>query len=252
MANSRNDDLNKHSVPEKSEEGCFLSTSDQTCGDNHRSLSLSRKRGRGLLNIFEIGILGGTSHSFSDVHRNKYLGLGGTMSSITKDAGTAGGIYFSYRHVDHFGLSVGLTTINISGTAVSEDAGGINEDDLVAGFAFKNQIIEANGRLLFYAPIPSQRVFDLFAFVGLSIYYNFLELRDQNQLVTSPTEEFNKLQLALPFGIGASFRVGKSMSVGFESGYRYTPFNYLDGISPPDTRYDAFLLNQVKLGFFLN
>ncbi len=252
FADSRNETMLNIAAIETPGEDFEVNFSDQTCGDNHRPLRLSRKKGWGYLGAFKIGITAGTSHSFSDIHRNKYLGYGETISSLWKNAGLNGGIYFNYRHVNHFGLGAGLNLIHISGTAHSEDNSSIPADDIVAGFAFENQILEFNGRLMFYVPLATQRIFDIYAFVGLSLYYNFLELRDQNQLVTFPTEDYDKLQMALPLGVGFSFKVGRRFSFGFESGYRYTPFNYLDGISPPDTKYDAFLLNQVKFGFFLN
>jgi len=227
-------------------------TLEQVCWENHGSIRIFGKKGDEKLGIFEFGVKGGISQSFTDIQRNKNLGFFEAVKGVFENTGYNAGVYINYRHVNHFGIGAGLNVIGISGLALSPNNEQIGADDVVAGFYFENQIFEFNGRLMFYAPIPTQRVFDVYAFFGLSVFYNILELRDQNQLVRPPTEDFSKLQMALPFGVGVSLRVGRIGSIGFESGYRYTPFNFLDGKSPPDTRYDAFLLNQVKLGIFLN
>jgi hypothetical protein len=245
-ANSNN---SCHTILSLSED---LNMADQVCGERHSPIRIFRKRGDRKLGIFEFGIMGGTSHSFSDIQRNKGLGIIESITGLFENTGYSAGLYVNYRHVDHFGLGAGVNVIGLSGYGFAENIGFINAGDVVSGFSFENQIYEANGRLMFYAPISSQRVFDLYAFFGLSVFYNMLELRDQNQLVTFPTEEYNKVQMALPFGVGFSVRIAKSFTVGLESGYRYTPFNYLDGVNIPDSRYDAFFLNQFKVGFFFN
>lgn len=42
---------------------------------------------------------------------------------------------------------------------------------------------------------------------------------------------YKKIQLAIPFGAGVRFRVNERMDIGFEIGYRYLFFDYIDDVS---------------------
>jgi len=192
----------------------------------------------------EIGFHGGTSHTFTDVQGTKGQNLGTTLDLLRHDAGLAFGVYYRVRTIDWFGLSLGLDFASLSGK---------NRDNLSAlyNYSFSNLLFEINARIIFFAPLPSITVFDLYGFSGFSIFTNFLSLKDQTGSKVEP-DEFRMLQLALPFGIGISRRIGTRFVAGYELGYRHTAFNMLDGVSPRDTRNDAYLFNTLRFGFVLN
>ena len=192
----------------------------------------------------EIGFNIGTAHGFTDVQGNKGLGFGESLQFQLQNPGLNFGVYTKLRMVEWFGLSLGLDYARITG----EDDGKLADFE---GFSFGNNLVEFNARIAFYAPLSSMTVFDIYAFAGLALFSHNLKLYDQDGAAYKPQEEYGKLQPALPFGLGLSWLVGTRMVIGYEIGYRYSAFNYLDGVAPADSPYDAYLFNTLKVGFIL-
>jgi hypothetical protein len=65
-----------------------------------------------------------------------------------------------------------------------------------------------------------------YVFMGIG----FLKMSNTGE----PTQDFNTLQPAIPFGLGFKHLVGRRFSAGFEFGVRKTFFDYLDNISDAD------------------
>ncbi|HSV75451.1 MAG TPA: DUF6089 family protein [Bacteroidales bacterium] len=192
----------------------------------------------------EIGFNAGTSHAFTDIQGTKGQNIGNTFDLFLQDPGLALGVYYRVRMVDWFGLSIGVDFATLSGK---------NTDNLSAlyNFSFSNYLLEFNSRIIFFAPLPSITVFDLYGFAGFAMFANFLTLKNQTGSKVEP-DEFRLIQFAIPLGIGISRRIGNRFVAGYEIGYRHTAFNMLDGISPRDTRNDAYLFNTLRFGFILN
>jgi|GEM_PF-1563764 hypothetical protein len=192
----------------------------------------------------EIGFNAGTSHAFTDIQGTKGKNIGNTFDLFLQGPGLAFGVYYRLRMVDWFGLSIGVDFATLSGK---------NTDNLSAiyNFSYSNYLLEFNSRIIFFAPLPSMTVFDLYGFSGFAMFANFLTLKNQTGSKVEP-DEFRPLQFAIPLGIGISRRIGNRFVAGYEIGYRHTAFNMLDGISPRDTRNDAYLFSTLRFGFILN
>ncbi|MEE4175876.1 MAG: DUF6089 family protein [Bacteroides sp.] len=192
----------------------------------------------------EFGFNIGTAHGFTDLQGSKGLGFGESLQFQVKNPGFTLGLYTKLRMVDWFGLSLGFDYGRVSGE-------GDNTLGPYEGYSFENNLVEFNARLAFYAPLASVNIFDIYAFAGLALFSNNLNLYDPEGFTVDTEGSFSKLQPAIPFGIGLSGLVGSRVVIGYELGYRYTSFNYLDGIAPVDTRYDGYLFNNIKIGFIL-
>ena len=193
----------------------------------------------------EFGFNVGTAHGFTDLQGSKGLPFGESLQWQIENPGFAIGVYTKLRMVDWFGLSLGLNYARISGQ-------GNRTIGSFEGYTFENNLVEFNARLAFYAPLASKNEFDIYGFAGLALFNNSLSIQDPDGLPYEPQGDFRNLQPALPFGIGLSWLAGRRLVIGYELGYRYSAFNFLDGIAPVDTRYDAYLINNFKIGIILN
>lgn len=217
----------------------------QASGQGKPPLRMSHRDRYFGLGSRELGLNIGTVHAFTDLQGTKGLPFGESLNFQIKNPGIALGLYSRLRMVDWFGLSLGIDFARISG----EDNGSMEEYE---GYSFENNLLEFNARIAFYAPISSKNVFDIYGFAGLALFNNSLSLMNAEGVPVEPRGEFRNLQPALPFGIGFSWMAGYRVVVGFEAGYRYSAFNYLDGIAPVNTRYDSYLFTNFKIGYILN
>lgn len=215
-----------------------------TSGQGKSSLRMSHRDRYFGVGSREFGFNLGTAHGFTDLQGSKGLGFGESLQFQVKNPGFTFGVYSKLRMVDWFGLSLGLDYGRING----EEDGTL---EAFEGYSFENNLLEFNARLAFFAPLPSVNVFDIYAFAGLALFSNNLNLYDPEGFPVDTEGNFSKIQPAIPFGIGLSGLVGSRVVIGYELGYRYTSFNYLDGVAPFDSRYDGYLFSNIKIGFIL-
>lgn len=220
------------------------SSVSQTRGGGRLPLRMSERDRYFGVGSREMGFNLGTAHSFTDIQGSKGLGFGESVNFQVSNPGITIGVYSKFRMVEWFGLSIGFDYARLSG----EDQNDLNNYE---GYSFENNMIEFNARVAFYAPLATKNEFDIYAFAGLGLFSNNISLKNADGLEVNPSSEFSNLQPAIPFGVGLSWLVGHRMVIGYEMGYRYTAFNMLDGVAPPDTRYDAYLFNTLRIGFIL-
>jgi len=53
--------------------------------------------------------------------------------------------------------------------------------------------------------------------------------------------QYNRVQIAIPMGVGFQVRIAKSMNLGFECGFRKTFTDHLDDVSGAYPNIDAFI-----------
>lgn len=220
------------------------SSVSQTRGGGRQPLRMSERDRYFGVGSREMGFNVGTAHSFTDIQGSKGLGFVESVNFQVRNPGITFGVYSRFRMVEWFGLSIGLDYARLSG----EDQNDLNN---FGGYSFENNMFEFNARVAFYAPLATKNEFDIYAFAGLGLFSNNITLKNADGLEVNPGSEFSNLQPALPFGVGISWLAGYRMVIGYEIGYRYTAFNMLDGVEPPDTRYDAYLFNTLRIGFIL-
>ncbi|MEQ9425453.1 MAG: DUF6089 family protein [Cyclobacteriaceae bacterium] len=132
---------------------------------------------------------------------------------------------------------------NVVSTRISLSYGGIKGDDgkpLDPAASLRNQTFNA-------------RVLEAAA----TLEYNFLDFKhEKSPIKWSPyffagfgaaritgvnsTQEFNKIQPIIPFGLGAKYLLGKRYTLGVELGARKTFFDLLDGVSDNDVTNKNF------------
>jgi opacity protein-like surface antigen len=220
------------------------SSVSQTRGGGRLPLRMSERDRYFGVGSRELGFNLGTAHSFTDIQGSKNLGFGESVNFQISNPGITFGFFSRFRMVEWFGLSIGFDYARLSG----EDQNDLNNYE---GYSFENNLIEFNARVAFYAPLATKNEFDIYAFAGLGLFSNHISLKNADGLEVNPSSEFSSLQPAIPFGVGLSWLLGQRMVIGYEIGYRYTAFNMLDGVEPPDTRYDAYLFNTLRIGFIL-
>jgi opacity protein-like surface antigen len=192
----------------------------------------------------ELGFNIGTAHSFNDIQASKGLGFTESVNHIVNYPGLSLGVYYRFRMVEWFGLNLGFDYGRLSGENFNSLSG-------FEGYSFTNDIFEFNSRIAFYAPLSSRNEFDIYGFAGLALFHNNPKLSDSEGNPVNVSLEYSKIQPAIPFGVGFSWRVNHQLVIGYELGYRYTAFNLLDGAEPLDTRYDAYMFNNLRVGFIL-
>ncbi|GEM_PF-1668052 len=194
----------------------------------------------------EIGISLGTAHSFVDLTGTKSMGFGDNLDYQFSNIDLAAGLFARFRVNNWFGLNVGLDYARFSG----EDTEGLLENH--AFHRFENDVFEASGKMEFFIPMRSATIFDIYGFGGISLFYTNPDLFDQTGTSVAVEASYSQIQPAIPFGIGISGLVGNRVKIGYELGYRYTVLNSLDGVEIPDTRYDSYLFNALKVSLLLS
>ncbi|MFO8067498.1 MAG: hypothetical protein R6U11_07950 [Bacteroidales bacterium] len=82
-------------------------------------------------------------------------------------------------------------------------------------------------------------------------WYNLRPLRTEGQSYFSTRDEYSKISLTVPFGLGAIFVINRQLSVGIEYGFRKTWTDYIDDVSrtyvDPAIYHEMFEGNPEKI-----
>ncbi len=202
---------------------------------------------KALLYLFCLFALMGTAQSQKRNFRQRELGFfaGGAyyIGDINPRAHfratrPAAGVFFryetNYRYAFRFGFNYGA----ISGS----DSQSSEEDQKERNLSFKSNLLElhslAEFNFLEYRIGQDKYRFTMFIFAGLAGFYfnpkadignGYEALRDYKTEAQSKT--YSRVQIAIPFGVGFKFNVGKKCGLGFEWGPRRTFTDYLDDVS---------------------
>ncbi len=203
-----------------------------------------QRLGKGKL---ELGVLMGTSHGITDIQANKHLDFVDFVDYQTSNFDYSFGVFTRYMATNWFAVNGGIKYARLSG--VNKPPSNIEYE----AFSFKNDLFEFFVKTEFHAPFLYHTSSKAYLFTGLSIFFTEISVLDAENQIYQVDDNFEQVQPALPIGLGYSYTFGNYISVGYEFGWRYTPFHYLDGVSPHDERrYDSYFFNLITLSYPLN
>lgn len=170
-------------------------------------------------------------------------------------------VHTRYRFNRAFSLKSNLGVSMLRGN----DRWSENLDVVNRGKSFSNNIFESSFLAELYMPKPKRRVkadfgkgrMDLFLFAGLSLFYNSPEVKgpiidDFDESLMNADFLYNNLQLGIPLGAGIQWTLANKWVLGFDLNFRYTFFDYLDGLTRPySTRNDFYFSTNFNLGYIL-
>lgn len=164
------------------------------------------------------------------------------------------GVTFTHRFTPRISGRGGLSYGRITGS----DAKAADQNDGDAKFRynrnmnFRNDIAELSAVAIFDL-IPNRNNyikrpdFVPYLFAGLAGYAGNPKGLDNNdnyvalQPLKTEGKDYNRAGIAIPFGIGARYKLNKSFDLGFEIGFRKTFNDYLDDVS------DKYVANRSDL-----
>ncbi len=207
------------------------------------------------LNKFEVFFSAGSTHFLGDLGGRDKEGTQKSFVDLnfasTRFGGSAG---FRYRFHPRWATSTQLYFGLLSGS----DA---NTDEVIRrsrNLSFRSPIIELSQRIEFiilaneqpgakYTSLGTKGRVNhsdvLYVFSGISAFYfnpqtqingawtNLRPLRTEGQGLPGGQDEYGKFSMAIPFGIGFKFAIGKFWRLGLEISYNKTFTDYLDDVS---------------------
>lgn len=208
-----------------------------------RPLKLSRRDEELLIGGWEIGLLFGTSHSVTDIQNNKDIGFSELFSGQTKNLNYGVGAFARYIPANWFSVSGGMKYARFSGT---NDAAA---EYIYSGYSFTNNIYEFFVKSEFHAPFLEYKPTNIYLFTGVSVFLSDATVNDADGQSYVNADNYDQLHPAMPFGLGLSYTFYNFITVGYEFGWRYTLFHYLDGVRVDDQNYDRYFFNMITVSY---
>ena len=119
---------------------------------------------------------------------------------------------------------------------------------LIDYFFYHSDIIGRQGRNGLVLNVPR---LGLYAFTGAgAIFFNPVPEAGKGNYDFD--NDYSKISLVVPFGLGMQYRIDKKSSASFEVGRRFTPSDFLDGFSPESSNKNDmyyFVLISVNYKF---
>ncbi|MCU0383594.1 MAG: DUF6089 family protein [Cyclobacteriaceae bacterium] len=167
------------------------------------------------------------------------------------------GVSFTHRFGPFYQLTGAFTYGTLAGSdAESADPSGDNAYRYVRNLSFRNRVKELSvvGTFDLFAnqgTYISRVKWTPYAFLGLAVFHHnpqakgtdgkwvdLQPLGTEGQFANLPTDAvnygikpYNRIQFAIPFGIGARFRINEVMDISGEFGFRYLFTDYIDDVS---------------------
>lgn len=192
----------------------------------------------------EIGAFAGTSFYLGDLN----------PTTLFANSQFSGGLIYRYNFNPRWALKANI----IFGNIKASDAK--NNDGYERNLSFHSPITEISAQVelnfLKLYNIPSKNHFAPYIFTGLSVFsfnpqtqlngtnYDLQHLGTEGQGLEGEADFYSLTAIAIPFGIGIKFNIGRYISIGAEWGMRYTFTDYLDDVS--GNYYDNSLLAATR------
>ena len=91
----------------------------------------------------------------------------------------------------------------------------------------------------------------LYAFAGAgAIFFNPSPEAGKNN--HDFDDDYSKISLVVPFGLGMQYGIDKRWAVSFEVGRRFTPSDYLDGFSSDGSKKDMYYFALISVNYKFN
>jgi hypothetical protein len=179
----------------------------------------------------EIGGMVGTSFYLGDLN----------PTSLFPSIQPCGGIIYRYNFNPRWALKANIIFAEVKASD-SE-----NNNQYARNLSFKSPITEISSQveLNFFNlfNIPARNHFSPYIYLGLSVfsfnpqaelngrYYDLQSLGTEGQGIEGQNDPYSLVSMAIPFGFGVKWNIGKYISLGAEWGMRYTFTDYLDDVS---------------------
>ena len=227
----------------QSSSGSYSSTQNQgvqntpknPLSNSRRDAAMGRQASR-----FNFGIAIGSAHAVTDIGGSKDMGFGDFLSYQTSNYGLKFGIYGQYQMNYWFALSFGMDYGSYQGAHMVDDG-------VYGGYRFENNIFEFFAKTEFHAPFLYSSPADLYLFTGIGLFFNDMRLFNADNRPQTISTDFSQTQPAIPLGIGFGYTFNNIIRVGYELGYRYTMFNFFDGVDDLSNSYDKYFSNTLKI-----
>ncbi len=179
----------------------------------------------------EIGGMFGTSFYLGDLN----------PTSLFPSIQPCGGIIYRYNFNPRWALKANIIFAEVKASD-SE-----NNNNYARNLSFKSPITEISSQLELnffnLYNIPARNHFAPYIFLGISAFsfnpqaelngrwYDLQSLGTEGQGLSQDLNPYSLVSVAIPFGIGLKWNIGKYVSIGAEWGMRYTFTDYLDDVS---------------------
>lgn len=213
---------------------------------------IENARGQG--GVPAIGGVFGLSNYLGDIGNGIGEGRPFIRDLQPQETRTTVGVYALNRMDRRWGVRYGLQYVGIAGDDIHTNAGPRRARNL----HFRNNLIEASVRSEGYLHLNQafQSGFNIpvfYGFIGLAGFYSNPQAREINTALnvvgvwhnlrpeTTEGVRYSPLGVAIPWGIGAQWRLQDGWQLGAEFCYRFTFTDYLDDISTTysDSEYSS-------------
>ena len=213
-------------------------------GGTRRPLQLSRRSMLMQQLGWDAGFNIGTSHSLTDVSGNSVEQRPSFLNTQWQTTSINAGAFARYKFHDMFAARASFNYGRIHGADSLAD--GRTRD-----FYFDNNIFELAVVGEVYVPRGSwNQNFNIYGFLGIGGFYHNPNLTIPEH-INIQLDDFNKIQPAIPMGIGAYYALPDNIRIGYEIGWRKLFFDYLDGFTRPASRgNDSYYFSTIKISYF--
>ncbi len=199
---------------------------------------------------WDLGILLGTSHSITDMQANKNLGFVDFVDYQTSNFNFGFGAFVRHQPNSWFAINGGMNYAKLKGSNTSLE--GLTDNFQYEGFSFENDIYEFFVKTEFHVPFLIYNPSNAYIFTGISVFFTELDMMDPDGRLYTSDYDFEQVQPAIPIGLGYYYTFRNGFSLGYEFGWRYTLFPYLDGIKIDKRNYDSYFINSLTFSYSVN
>ncbi len=193
---------------------------------------------------YEAGIIGGTSHSLTNIGTGLPSFLGTHWETTSINAGA----FFRYRFDLDWAVSTSFhyARMHSADSLAPQETARYKRD-----FYFNNQIFELNAVIEYYLPSLSYlSSWDIYGFIGAGIFHH-----DPDLTVPDPDnyekESYSNIQPVIPMGFGVIYAINENLRIAVDIGHRKTFTDYIDGFTrPASDKNDAYFLGSLKISYF--
>jgi len=182
----------------------------------------------------EIGLLGGMSLYQGDL-------TPGALS--LQKVGLAYGLFVGYSPIDHLTIKGSFYRGKIAGDDAKQNSANLQGRNLSFSSTVSELALRAEYNILGYQPANLYTPFSPYFFLGLAAthhnpmaeyqgeWYELQPLGTEGQGIPGYAPKYDRVILAIPFGVGVKYALSEHITVGFDAGFRKTFSDYLDDVS---------------------
>ncbi len=207
----------------------------------------------------EVGVTAGTVYPFTDIAPSEPGTQPGLTEFHTQALDFSGGVFARYRTNDAWGIKAGFSYFQLQG----KDEWSSHPEVVDRGRTFKNQVFEFSllGELYVngFGP-PSKRLSwgEFVLFGGPALFYhnptvNGDIIDNYDYVQQNDPGAYNKLNMAIPVGMGFQYNHQNRWTLGMDVGYRFTFMDFLDGFNRPySTRPDHYMMAGINFAYIID